>query len=1180
MRHQHAARAFTVLAVALAIAIASAPATAQLPPPPREVLRRSQMLSPKLMVSEPLVPLAQAGATARSESAQAWQRFAAEAPGPWGASVDLRSGEIASATGAGLPPWTTTGREVSLGVLEVQARQLLARYGSLLGVEGWTLRLDEGRSGQLAPHVWAIDFDVLAGERIIEGTRVVFRLNNGRLVEMGTENLPSPGTKAPDARLSRDQARQVVDRHVGGFRAEDEFLDAGSLHLLPVNLDTDQERRFQPGRGRGLALVWQFLFRRPGVIGTFRARVDATSGELLELQDVNRYAQATGGAIFDASPTTELSRPLPFVDLGGGTFANSAGLYTFGGTPLTSTLTGQFVTIDDSCGSISLATDGSGNLVFGTAAGSNCVTPGVGGAGNTRAARTAYNAVNRDMEIARGWLPGNAFLNGNVTTRTNLSGTCNGFWDGVQLNLYQAVAGSCGASGEEPGFLLHELGHGIDSNDGNGGSEGASGESYGDINAVMALHNSCVGSGFWLANCTGYGDACSACTGLRDVDWARHAANTPHTVDNYARPICSGVGDYPGPCGTSAHCESYIPSEAIWDFINRDVPGAGSSAAWALGERLFFSSRPTATTAYTCTTSSTPWTSNGCNIGSAWRVFRLMDDDDSDPSNGTPHGGALFAAFDRHGIACASDPGASTTFSGCTPPPVPTLTATGGTNQASLSWTSSGAGIVYDLQRTQTSCDTGFTNLTNGTATTSFPDTELANGSTYYYRVVAYPLGNPACAAAPSACQTVNLSGADPSIRPWGWSLDPQETPYWQTPDIWVDNEPDGTVNEYGEPSRGLATNRLFARVTNSGNAPTGSYRVTFAAKPYTTSAAAPAATVGFFDETTPLGAGASRNTQVTWDLSDTWVHANFDSMFWTATHFCVIATIGAAGSPLTDVDTTNNEAQNNFDNIPLMMGVAGGGVPQAQAQFFIYNHKDVPAEASLLALPYAPGWNARFEGIADARHIQLGPKQWLAVTAIVTPAADAPMPRRGAPILVDVSQQVDGATVGGLTLAVQPPDFGQPGTAAQQGGYWLGVRAGGGWPLSPMTDDFDPGFLFAVDLERVISRRLRLGLEVGYHSFAVEPPASGELSVTNVDLFARLVGSSGGWQPYASLGLGGYRVAGDWKAGVAVGGGTDLPISSRLALTTGLAARRVESTRHGDLAWIEAFLGLRAALP
>src|SRR6185503_7801875 len=98
-------------------------------------------------------------------------------------------------------------------------------------------------------------------------------------------------------------------------------------------------------------------------------------------------------------------------------------------------------------------------------------------------------------------------------------------------------------------------------------------------------------------------------------------------------------------------------------------------------------------------------------------------------------------------------------------------------------------------------------------------------------------------------------------------------------------------------------------------------------------------------------------------------------------------------------------------------------------AQFFIYNHKEVPAAASLVALPSAPGWKVRFEGVADPAHIQLGPKQWLAVTAVVTPTADATLPRLGSPMLVDVSQQVDGATVGGLTLAVQPPEFVPPGT-------------------------------------------------------------------------------------------------------------------------------------------------------
>src|SRR6185369_5443952 len=163
----------------------------------------------------------------------------------------------------------------------------------------------------------------------------------------------------------------------------------------------------------------------------------------------------------------------------------------------------------------------------------------------------------------------------------------------------------------------------------------------------------------------------------------------------------------------------------------------------------------------------------------------------------------------------------------------------------------------------------------------------------------------------------------------------------------------------------------------------------------------------------------------------------------------------------------------------------------------------------------------------------QLGPKQWLPVVAIVTPGGDATLPRLGAPILVDVSQQIDGTTVGGLTLGVQPPEFVPPGTGtgSQPPRYSLGLRVGANWPLGAMTDDFDPGFFIAGDLERALSSRLRLGLEAGYHSFAVEPPASGELGVTHLGIFARFVGSSGWWQPYATVGAGGYRVGGDWKA-------------------------------------------------
>jgi hypothetical protein len=134
--------------------------------------------------------------------------------------------------------------------------------------------------------------------------------------------------------------------------------------------------------------------------------------------------------------------------------------------------------------------------------------------------------------------------------------------------------------------------------------------------------------------------------------------------------------------------------------------------------------------------------------------MRAVDDDDGNLSNGTPHGGALFAAFNRHLIACTTDAGASTTFSGCTPPATPTLSATAGSNSAALSWTASGTSN-YDLFRNELGCNAGFTKIVSAGTATSLNDTNVANGLTYFYQVTAFPSGNEACASAPSACITV-----------------------------------------------------------------------------------------------------------------------------------------------------------------------------------------------------------------------------------------------------------------------------------------------------------------------------------------------------------------------------------------------------------------------------------------
>jgi hypothetical protein len=137
--------------------------------------------------------------------------------------------------------------------------------------------------------------------------------------------------------------------------------------------------------------------------------------------------------------------------------------------------------------------------------------------------------------------------------------------------------------------------------------------------------------------------------------------------------------------------------------------------------------------------------------------MRAVDDDDGNLANGTPHGGALFAAFNRHGIACTTDTGASTTFRGCTPPATPTLSLTGANNSVGLSWTSSGS--VYDVYRNETGCNAGFTKIANDVSATSLTDNAVANGLTYFYQIVAHPSGTEACGGTPSTCVSVTPGG-------------------------------------------------------------------------------------------------------------------------------------------------------------------------------------------------------------------------------------------------------------------------------------------------------------------------------------------------------------------------------------------------------------------------------------
>ncbi len=756
------------------------------------------LLSDKLHPSPALEPMDGVRGNVAAHLDAAWATFQLN-HGSWNAHLDSRSGRIESAEGAGIAWIPGRGNRLTqadlkgvlggvgakgapdLGVLESIARRFVDGNSALLGLSSKELALNSGRSGKMADYLWFVDFDVVRAGIPIEGARVVFRVNHGNLIQFGLENVPPSGLKMPPVRISKEQAFATVSDYVGGiFRGQDNVLDGGSLHLLPT-LERDDRfaEGFAFGKGYGLASVWEVKFRRDGVTGTWLARVDATSGELLELYDVNHYAQASGGVILSTPASADTVRSMPFANLSSGGFTNSGGLFTWSGAATTSSLAGQYVRISDGCGAISGASNGSGDILFGSSAsGTDCTTPGSGGAGNTRSARTQFYWLNRIKEVGRGWLPSNTWLQAQLLAETNLPATCNAYWDGTKVRFFKASA-PCGNTGQIPGVSIHEYGHGLDNNDGNGSSpDNGTGETVGDFTAALALHQSCVGPGFLSSNCGGYGNACTSCTGVRDIDWAKHSRNVASTVANFTQTTCPqpnpSLPNYVGPCGKDAiakgvtankregHCESYITSESLWDFANRDLPNPGTGSAWTITDRLWYLSRSTGTQGFTCNTTGATWTSNGCNVGSLWKIMRAVDDDNGNLNDGTPHGGALYAAFNRHGIACTTDTGASTTFAGCTPPATPTMTLSGGSNSANVSWTSSGAGVVYDVYRNESGCNAGFVKVANDSASTSFADSAVANGTTYYYQVVAQPSGNEACGGAPATCQSVTPAPVAP----------------------------------------------------------------------------------------------------------------------------------------------------------------------------------------------------------------------------------------------------------------------------------------------------------------------------------------------------------------------------------------------------------------------------------
>src|SRR3954447_9247399 len=323
-------------------ALAALPATAQVAKQGNDVLSSLAFVHEKLQAPDDIEPLGNVRAVTDKALQNSWEAYKIGV-GPnaeWNASIDKRTGLVTFAEGGNVAWIPGHGNklttqdvggflkskpQIDLEVMDTIARDYMPRVKSFIGFDPNQLTLNRGRSGQPAGHVWFVDYDVVREGMPIEGARVVFRVNNGNLIQYGSENLPAPGATVPATRLTQKQALDAVAKLIGGFQVGDSFSDGGSFHLLPTAVPSKKfSEGYEFGKGRGIAKVWQVVFHRDGVMGPWRARVDAATGEVLGFEDVNEYvsAAATGGT-YQNSPTTgaEIVRPAPYANVSSGGFA-------------------------------------------------------------------------------------------------------------------------------------------------------------------------------------------------------------------------------------------------------------------------------------------------------------------------------------------------------------------------------------------------------------------------------------------------------------------------------------------------------------------------------------------------------------------------------------------------------------------------------------------------------------------------------------------------------------------------------------------------------------------------------------------------------------------------------------------------------------------------------------------
>ncbi|HZI12267.1 MAG TPA: endopeptidase, partial [Myxococcus sp.] len=795
-----------VFAACCALLTAAAAWAFQPPEGGQSAVAGKAFFKPELYLPIQNTPLEKARQNMSSLGADSWDDFFARNGKDFNVYIDLRSGTPTSVQGSiPLIPGNGFNNKVTIEAV----RESIGR--SVADVDGTVvadlifkfiadnqaafnidlMQLGEPRVTRVAEHLWQVHIPQQVNGVAVRHGRIAATISHGNLILLGTEAWANVGIDTRPA-LAPADALVAGNGFVGLNPSPQELWLQPTLEIAPI---APQGEAFQGAAGTGYAhqLVYTYGLQDPDGHQRWKVTVDAHSGEVLAIEDDNHYfdAQITGGiypstnvgtcADNTVCGTIQPNTPMPWANTGlasPNNFTDGAGVYNFSSGTVTTTLAGKYVRVADSCGAVSVSTT-TGNMNLGGVNNDHdCTVPAGTSAGNTAAARSSFYELGKLTEQARGWLPTNTWLQGQLVSNVNINSTCNAFWNGTSVNFYRS-GGGCRNTGEIGAVFDHEWGHGIDDFDANGTLSNSS-EGYADIAAIYRLQTSCVGYGFFQTSNRGCGltpdgsgynqqeaqvsgqSWCNTkCSGVRDADWKASVNNVPATPQNFVCPMCSSGT---GPCSRQVHCAASPVRQAAWDLVTIDLRVApynyDSNTAFIVANKIFYQGSGNIGTWHGC--NCTAGTSDGCGATNGYMQWLAADDDNGNLNDGTPHMTAIYAAYNRHNIACNTP---APVRGGCAggPTTAPTHTATPGDGQVALNWTASAGANQYWVMKTEgfAGCDFGKAKIATVTGT-SYTDTEVANGRQYCYSIV--PASSNACVAPASACSCATPACTAPGV--------------------------------------------------------------------------------------------------------------------------------------------------------------------------------------------------------------------------------------------------------------------------------------------------------------------------------------------------------------------------------------------------------------------------------